>query len=255
MGYVRDVVSRVDGTATGGPVVVTIDGAAGAGKSSTAKEVARRLGFRHLDSGALYRGVTFALLADVDGPDEARPDWGTVTREQIDALGVHAHWGPRGMEVWAAGRRLPDEALRGEAVTAAVSAVSALPPVREWLMGVQRNAVEAPGLVADGRDMGTVVFPDADLKVFLKADEVVRARRRLIQKGHEHPTAEQVRREASRIADRDARDSDRAISPLQIPERAVVIDTTALDFDEQVSEIVSRTPPAGGSPLPDSADG
>lgn len=225
-----------------GCFVVTIDGPAGSGKSTTAHGVAQRLGFRHLDSGALYRGITYALLEDgaysVDSGEG--PPLDALRRDQVDALKVESRWDGLSQEIWIGGSRVPDASLRVPAVTAAVSAVSAVRAVRSWLLDVQRASAEGPGLVADGRDMGSVVFPEADLKVFLKADARVRALRRLLQMGVEAPTTEQISEEEGRLVVRDAADSERELSPLQVPTGAVIIDTTELDLGEQISEIVSR---------------
>ena len=216
--------------------VITIDGPAGSGKSTTSKEVASRLGFRHLDSGALYRAIALALLRASDGTLRLEG----LNRSRIDDLGLEIRWGDRSPEVWIAGVPVPAAALRGKAVTGAVSAVAAVPAVREWLLEAQRSGARAPGLVADGRDMGSVVFPDADLKVFLKADPEVRARRRLLQRGGGSPTEGEVEQEAALILDRDRRDSERDVAPLTVPPDAVVIDTSHVTFEDQVSEIVRR---------------
>lgn len=215
--------------------VVTVDGPAGSGKSTTAREVARRLGFRHLDSGALYRAVTFALL-DSDTPPEAWPD---LTREQIEALKVTVLPTPSGFDV-RVGQRVLGPELRGERVTAHVSRLSRLAAVRATLLGLQRGAGRKGRLVADGRDMGTVVFPDAYLKVFLVADIEERARRRLLERGVDAPSAEEIRAEAAAIEVRDRQDSTRSESPLRRPDGAVVVDTTHLTIDEQVDIIVRR---------------
>jgi 3-phosphoshikimate 1-carboxyvinyltransferase len=217
-----------------GPVI-TVDGPAGSGKSTTAKEVAERLGFRHLDSGALYRALTYALL-EAGIAEEA---WSRMSATDFSDLGVRAHPGEGTVDLVLGGRRLGGE-LRSARVTAAVSTVARLPGVREWLLTVQRRIAEHGNLVADGRDMGTVVFPDADLKVFLVADLEERARRRLIQDGDRHPSPESVAAEARRIDERDRLDSERKASPLRRPEGAVELDTTHLDFEEQVEAILQH---------------
>ena len=213
--------------------VVTLDGPAGAGKTSTAKEVARRLGLRHLDSGALYRGLTFALRQK-DIP-EAR--WPELEADDFRALGVSLLRTDDGFEVRVEGR-LVDQELRTTDVTGRVSQLARLPAVRACLLELQRTAGEQGGLVADGRDMGTVVFPDAEVKVFLVADLHERARRRILQAGSGPASGETLAAEAEAIALRDDRDAGRDISPLRRPEGAVEIDTTALSFDEQVDAIV-----------------
>ncbi|MDH3423920.1 MAG: (d)CMP kinase [Gemmatimonadota bacterium] len=213
--------------------VVTLDGPAGAGKTSTAKEVARRLGLRHLDSGALYRALTFALRQK--GIPEAR--WPDLDEDDLRALGVSLVRTEGGFEVRHEERVL-DHELRTSEVTSRVSLLASIPAVRACLLELQRAAGKGGGLVADGRDMGTVVFPDAEVKVFLVADLHERARRRILQAGSGPANAETLAAEAEAIALRDDRDSGRDISPLRRPEGAVEIDTTALSFDEQADEIV-----------------
>lgn len=214
--------------------VVAVDGTAGAGKSSTAKGVADRLGFRHLDSGAIYRAVALRLL---DSGLEARAIE-QVAESDLDALRLRVKWQGRSMEVWAAGRRIPNRELRTEKVTDAVSPVSSVPTVRERLLALQRSAAQGPGLVAEGRDMGTVVFPEAQVKVFLVADARVRARRRLLQTGQRAPSAERIEAEAARLRRRDVQDSSRQTAPLVAAPDAVRLDTTRSSPQEQVDQIV-----------------
>ena len=170
------------------PLVITLDGPAGSGKSTTAKEVARRLGLFHLDSGALYRGIALALLRAGDGTVD--PD--SVDRKRIEDLDLDVTWNDQGPVLRLQGARIPDRDLRARAVTEVVSAVAAVPAVREWLLQAQRSGARPPGLVADGRDMGSVVFPDAQVKVFLEADPEIRAARRLRQLGAHDPTSAEV---------------------------------------------------------------
>ncbi len=216
-----------------GPVV-TIDGPAGSGKSSTARAVADRLGFRHLDSGALYRALTYALLNDGRDPGS----WDSLTEVELSSLPVDVMAVDGGFEIRVGDRKVSDE-LRTERVTEAVSTLAGLPAVRAALLGLQRLAGHAGQLVADGRDMGTVVFPDAEVKVFLSADLIERARRRLLERGGTAADPNLLAREAEAIALRDRRDSERKISPLQRPDDAVCIDTTHLDFDAQVDAVVA----------------
>ena len=215
-------------------LVVAIDGTAGAGKSTTAKAVAEQLGFRHLDSGAIYRAVTWGLLGSGWDPSALE----NVAQDDLDALQLQVQWRGRSMEVWAAGKRIPDPHLRTESVTAFSSLVSSVPSVRDHLLALQRSAARGPGLVAEGRDMGTVVFPDAGVKVFLVAHARERARRRLRQKGHSDPSTAQVEAETARLRERDARDSSRKAAPLKSAPDAVRLDTTDLDPADQVEEIV-----------------
>lgn len=227
---------RSEGAADGGavsPWVVTIDGPAGSGKSTTAREVARRLGYRHLDSGALYRAIAYALL-DAHIPEE---EWAALPAQRLDALGIEAEPDGDRVRITLSGRVLNTE-LRSSEATRCSPIVAKLPAVREWLLSIQRSLGARGGLVADGRDMGSVVFPMAAVKVYLKADLIERARRRIVQDGNPSPTHEQVQAEATRIQDRDEQDAGREQSPLVIPEGARILDTTNLDFEEQVGTIV-----------------
>ncbi len=225
-----------------GPVV-TLDGPAGSGKSSTAKEVARRLGFRHLDSGALYRALTLALL------ESGLPlaEWAGLDESDMRALDVSVSAGEDHSIVLVNGRPVTVE-LRASDVTSSVAHLASLPASRACLLTLQRAAGEHGSLVADGRDMGSVVFPDAEVKVYLVADLGERARRRLRDEGVSEPTEDEVQTQSGAIADRDRHDSEREISPLRMPDGAHLIDTTRLGFEEQVSSIVSlaeqfRPPP------------
>ncbi len=243
-------VSRGPDTSGGGPPpaerrplpVVTIDGPAGSGKSTTARAVAERLGFVHLDSGALYRAVTLALL-ESGRPEEA---WSDLTVEELEAFEVALVRTPGGLAVRIAGAD-PGDALRSARVTGRVSGVAALPAVRGWLLGAQRAAAREGGLVADGRDMGTVVFPDAEVKVFLVADLGERARRRLAEQGG-GAGPEAVEAEAGRIARRDRDDSTRETAPLVKAPDAVEIDTTGLSVEDQVGRVVELVAALGYPP-------
>ena len=215
--------------------VITLDGPAGSGKTTTAKEVAKRLGFRHLDSGALYRALTFALLEE--GVPEQ--EWGELGSEQLAELNVEVDSEGDHVNIYRKGKLLTSE-LRSPEVTACVSTVASLPAVREWLLDAQRRVGTHGNLVADGRDMGTVVFPDADVKIFLVAGLEERARRRLLQDQGREPHAREIEEEASRIDQRDQADRTRSHSPLRQPEHAVELDTTGLSFDDQVSLILRQ---------------
>ena len=215
--------------------VVTLDGPAGSGKTSTAQAVAEQLGFRHLDSGALYRAVTFALL-QAGVPEE---EWGTLEARQLGELDIEVEAEGDAVCIRRAGVLLTSQ-LRSPDVTGHVSAVASRSPVRNWLLDVQRRVGAQGNLVADGRDMGTVVFPDADVKVFLVASLEERARRRLLQDSGQEPTSAEIEEEALRIERRDQADQSRDHSPLRRPADAVDMDTTGLPFDEQVAAIVRR---------------
>ena len=214
--------------------VITLDGPAGSGKSTTAREVAKRLGFQHLDSGALYRALTFALLSS-DIPEER---WPELSPHELDQFPIHLEHTPEGLKVLLGEQVLTSE-LRTPEVTARVSPLSAFPSVRSWLLEAQRRAGQNGGLVADGRDMGTVVFPDAEVKIYLTASLPERARRRFLEREGRDSNPEEVLQEAEKIQERDTRDSGRAVAPLKKPLGALEVDTSELDFEEQVQLIIN----------------
>lgn len=214
--------------------IVTLDGPAGSGKSTTAKAVARRLGYRHLDSGALYRALTFALLQDRVPED----DWADLDEDAMRSLDVSVAQEGQDFTVLVEGRPVREE-LRSPEVTTKVARLASLPASRASLLTLQRQAGARGRLVADGRDMGSVVFPEAEVKVYLVAELGERARRRLLESGTTEPTEEEVEAQIDLIAERDRHDSEREISPLRKPEDAHLIDTTRLSFDQQVEAIVS----------------
>jgi cytidylate kinase len=222
-------------------IIIALDGPAGSGKSSTARAVAAELGYRHLDSGAFYRALTFAALDA--GVDPAR--WPALTPSELDGFDVHGRAGTQGYTLLVRGVDA-SEAIRTPRVNAHVSRMAAVPAVREWLMDALREAGARGGLVADGRDIGTVVFPDAELKVFLVADPLERARRRLAEQGSASADPEQVAAEAARLQARDEVDSTRPVAPLLRAQDAVEVDTTGLEFSAQVAEIVRLARSRGG---------
>lgn len=214
--------------------IIAIDGPAGSGKSTTAAAVAQALGYTHFDSGAVYRAVALVALGALGAPDE----W---TGEAVAAAAVRAPVAVRveggRLAVLVAGEP-PGDALRGDAVTREVSRVAALPEVRDLVNELLRSAAVGGGVVMDGRDIGTVVFPDADVKVFLVADPDERARRRLAERGRA-PDRDSVAMEAGALQARDRRDSTRLVAPLAQAAQAVLIDTTALTFEEQVQRVIA----------------
>jgi cytidylate kinase len=220
-------VSRPDG------IIIAIDGPAGSGKSSTARAVAAELGYRHLDSGAFYRGITLAALR-ADLPPE---EWDALSAPELQRLGVRGEPADGGYRLTLHGEDV-SAAIRSPEVNASVSRMAAVPAVRDWLLGALRDAGARGGLVADGRDIGTVVFPDAELKVFLVCAPEERARRRLLEQGVAGPEDDEVRQEARRLTERDTLDSTRAVAPLLRAPDAVLLDTTALAFDAQVQAIL-----------------
>jgi CMP/dCMP kinase len=220
--------------------IVAIDGPAASGKSSTARAVAERLGYSHLDSGALYRGVTWVAITEAakrtPGQDPLAALAPAVILRAAEDRGLRLHPDGAGFTPYLDGR--PAEAeVRSEAATALVSAVSAIPVVREWVNAHLRELARAGvGVVVDGRDIGTVVFPDAGLKVFLTASPAARARRRLLQRGEGvQPAA--LARETELLALRDAADASREVAPLRRPPDAVELDTSDMGFAEQVARI------------------
>ena len=214
-------------------MIIAIDGPAGSGKSSTARAVARRLGFRHLDSGAFYRALTLAALRAGLPPSE----WDQLDEDGLDALDVRGVAGDGGFRMLIAGEDVGD-AIREPEVNAHVSTMARVPAVRAWLLGRLRAAAAGVDLVSEGRDIGTVVFPHAELKVFLVAESQERARRRLKQQGVVDPSDEELNAEVERLLERDRIDSEREVAPLRKAKDAVEVDTTGLSFDEQVDWIV-----------------
>jgi len=214
--------------------VIAIDGPAASGKSSTAGLVAERLGWAHLDSGALYRALTLAAVDTLGEGAGAQQILDLADRLPVRLVLVGTKFRPE-----VAGADV-EEAIRGERVTRYVSVLAAIPEVRTWVNTQQRRAVEGGrgrGVVVDGRDIGTVVFPEAPLKVFLTATPDERARRRLFQRG-QAVDVELVRRESEALAARDAADSNRRIAPLKPAPDAVLLDTTALTLEAQVTHVV-----------------
>jgi CMP/dCMP kinase len=210
-------------------LVVAMDGTAGSGKSSASKGVARRLGLRYLDTGAMYRAMTWKMLQDGVDVDDAEAvaahassaDIGIGTSPELPTITLD------GVDV--------SREIRSDAATAAVSAVSAVPKVRVLLRDRQREVIGRGGIVVEGRDIGTVVAPDADLKVFLTADPAARAQRRSAEM-----SADQARDLATVEADllrRDRHDSTRTASPLAIADDAVVLDTTQLSLDQVIDRV------------------
>jgi cytidylate kinase len=217
-----------------GSLVVAVDGTSGSGKSSTCRAVADRLGLRYLDTGAMYRAVAWWMLQHdvniydvhevaahahtpklVSGTDPLRP---TITLDGVDVSGE----------------------VRSDAVNAAVSPVSTVPAIRARLVEQQRDIIGAGGIVVEGRDIGSVVWPAAGLKVFLTADPNARAARRAAEAGTTDVTATQ-----ESLLNRDRIDSGRAVAPLTMADGAVRIDTTDLTLDEVVDLVVGlATAPA-----------
>lgn len=211
-------------------VVIAIDGPAASGKSSTAQWVAERLGFRHVDSGALYRAATAARLRK--GGDPANWTEDEVLETARRSVGLVPT--PKGFAPQIDGD-LADDEIRGSEVTRNVSLVARMERVREWVNQQVRDAGKSHSVVVDGRDIGTTVFPDAEVKIFLVADPWERARRRLVQRLQRAPTEQEIAEETDQLVHRDARDARQSG---QAPD-AILLDTTYLTQEEQVDRIVA----------------
>lgn len=211
------------------PFVVAIDGPAASGKSTTARLAAARLGFRYLDTGAMYRALTWKVLVEGLDPADAEAVGAVAGRTRLEIV-------PRtGGDRFLVDGRDVTERLRDGAVTRAVSLVAAVPAARRALVRLQRDLAKDGPCVVEGRDIGTVVFPEAPVKIFLVATLAERARRRRAELPAPAPSLEQLVEE---IRHRDAMDSSRADSPLRRADDAIDLDTTGLTIEEVVAEIV-----------------
>lgn len=220
--------------------VVALDGPSGTGKSTVARQLAMRLGARYVDTGAMYRAATLAVLRKgVDVTDSA------AVIDTVRAAAIEVSTDPRHPAITLDGEPV-DAEIRSAEVTAAVSAVSAVPEVRAQLVAIQRALAEPGGVVIEGRDIGSVVWPQAPVKVYLTASAAARARRRAGELG---PDAD-VDAVAADIARRDQLDSTRAVSPLRRAEDAVELDTTDLDVDAVVDRLVELATGAAGRSEP-----
>ncbi len=208
-------------------LIIAIDGPAGAGKSTIASRLARKLGYVNLESGAMYRALALrAIEWDASFDDEAA----LLKMAQDSRITLDRSIG--GNRVLLNGKDV-SERIRDRDVSEAASRVSVHPKVREWMVARQRE-MGIGGIVMEGRDIGTKVFPDADLKIFLDADPVIREQRRLDQQKVKGAPAEGM---AAELRERDRRDRTRAVSPLVAAEDAVVLDSTNMSEDEVVNRI------------------
>lgn len=209
--------------------VVALDGPSGTGKSTVARRLAERLGVRYLDTGAMYRAATVAVLrAGIDPTDDEQ------VAKCVAEIIIEVSTDPRHQRTLLDGLDVTAE-IRTPQTTAAVSPVSAVAAVRKKLVAQQRELIAAGPIVAEGRDIGSVVWPDAELKVYLTASEQVRAQRRAAERHNRS-----VKEVAEAIRRRDTFDSSRAISPLRRAEGAQVVDTSELDIDEVVDLLAQR---------------
>ena len=239
LGSTRGAMPEAVPSVSGPPAVpvIAIDGPTASGKGTIAASVARRLGFHYLDSGSLYRLV--ALQAAEQGAD--LDDAGALS--QI-AKSLRPQF--RDGRLWLGNRDVTD-LIRQEQVGIAASRLAVLPAVRQALVELQRQFRAPPGLVADGRDMGTAIFPDARLKIFLTADVQSRADRRhkqLIEKGFSSNIASLL----EVLRERDRRDANRAVSPLRAAEDAVVIDSTHLSIEQTIEQVLGAWQAVVGRP-------
>jgi cytidylate kinase len=217
-----------------GKIVIAIDGYSGCGKSSTAKAVAKELGYTYIDSGAMYRAATLHFLNNdtvLSNPKEVS--------KALESLKISFDFDPKeqNQETYLNGLNV-EEKIRTMSVSEYVSKVSKIKEVRLALVAQQQKLGKSKGVVMDGRDIGTVVFPEAELKIFMKADLSIRAARRqkeILQKG-ELIELEKIKHN---LEERDRMDSSRAESPLLKAQDAIEIDTSLLEFDHQVDQIVS----------------
>ncbi len=211
-------------------IIIAIDGPAGSGKSTTAKIVAEKLGYIYIDTGAMYRAVTLACIEqNIEINDNE-------LNKIVDNINIELKQSNLGQRTFLNGRDVSDDIRRPD-VTKLVSPVSAMSYVREKMVEQQREIGKNGGVVMDGRDIGTVVFPQAELKIYLVASIEARAERRLLelkQKGF-NTTVEEIMKQ---ISDRDHYDSNREISPLRKASDAIEIDTSNITIEEQTSKII-----------------
>src|SRR6202522_2361842 len=210
-------------------LIIAIDGPAGAGKSTIASRLARKLGYVNLESGAMYRALALrAIEWDASFDDEA-----ALLKQALESS-ITLDRSIGGNRVLVNGKDVSGR-IRDRDVTEAASRVSVHPKVREWMVARQREMGIGGGVVMEGRDIGTKVFPDADLKIFLDADPVIREQRRLDQQRVKGPSAQTI---GAELRDRDRRDRTRAASPLVAAQDAVVLDSTSLSEDDVLSRIL-----------------
>jgi len=210
-----------------GPVIA-IDGTSGSGKSSTSRGVAERLGLRYLDTGAMFRAMTWWMLEHGVNVEDPR-----AVGSYAGAPEIVSGTDPRRPAIVVGGRDVAT-AIRSDEVNAAVSPVSAVPEVRARLLDLQRAVMGDGGIVVEGRDIGSVVAPDAEVKIYLTADPAARARRRALEEGGADVSATE-----ESLLNRDRIDSGRATAPLVMAEGAVHIDSTDLTLDEVIDRVVA----------------
>lgn len=212
--------------------IITIDGTSGSGKTTISKSLAKKLGFNLLDSGKLYRSAGFVYLKST----ESFSNFNSI-KEVISRITMSSNIDSNEFEIFFENKKI-DHLLYSEEVSESASIVSQIPEVRECMMKIQKLCVKGRGLIANGRDMGTEVFPEADLKLYVNASLDIRAKRRydeLKSKG-EDVTLENIHKSLKK---RDESDTKRSISPLRVPDNAEIIDTSDLKPDAIVDKILN----------------
>jgi len=208
------------------PISIAIDGPSGAGKSTLAKSLAAKLGYLYVDTGAIYRTIGYHVFTKgIDPKDEA-----AVTAE-LPAIQVELTYGEDGLQHMLLNGQDVTKEIRLPEISMYASAVSAHPPVRTFLLEMQRQLARTSNVIMDGRDIGTVVLPDARVKVYLTASAEERARRRCLEL-EQRGTPEPFEKVLKEIEERDWNDSHRAVAPLRQAEDAVLLDTTELNFEQ-----------------------
>lgn len=213
---------------------IAIDGPSGAGKSTMAKRLAKELGYIYVDTGAIYRTLGLFALRNGAGPD----DWAQV-EPLLPRVTIQMNYGADGLQHMYLGEEDVTGAIRTPEISDAASKISAIPEVRAFLMDMQRNMAKSHSVVMDGRDIGTVVLPDADVKIFLTASAQERARRRCVEL-QERGTPVEYETVLTDIMERDARDSGRAAAPLKQAQGAVLVDTTGISLEDSF-QLLLRT--------------
>lgn len=213
-------------------ISIAIDGPSGAGKSTLARSIAAKLGYLYVDTGAIYRTIGYYALANgIDPKDEA------AVSAALPALQVELAYGEDGLQHMRLNGQDVTREIRLPEVSMYASAVSAHPSVRSFLLEMQRELARTNNVIMDGRDIGTVVLPDAEVKVFLTASPEARARRRMLEL-EQRGTPQPFEKILKDIEERDWNDSHRAVAPLRQAEDAVLLDTTELDFQESEAALL-----------------